>query len=427
MIKIILFEAKKIMRSTFFFILFAILGLLLVGYYTFVYQHTVRVDELIVDLENKVQMEEQYLQDLSDMIENSETGATRELWLDFEISERLLSKDLIILSAYKAKDWRALLEVEIESAEESVRNDQQNQTSYLMSTHPSRLTSETRLDYYKWLYEKRITPVLPINFFSWYTVYDVDFGFPEVERFIKETSNKYSSTGVHFLNHVVKASYTIFGVFAFLFLFGDILTKEGLGRNGPINFLQTQPLQRFRIFLGKILTLLILSFVILVIMSFISILIGTLFDGFGHLNYPVLIYGEEYTFTFISMGTFIFLSSLLFLLVLLFSYSLLFFFSILTKRTLTAVGLTVATIYIGILWSEDTILSSISPYIPFHYFSVSDIVTNTFAASNNNFSFSLMNGCFVLFVATLLILTITFLVFRFQSSSTITFKKGGAA
>lgn len=415
MLKIILFEVKKIMRSNYFYILLAIFALLLVGYYTFVYHHTVRVEELIVDYENRVHIQEEHIENIRDEIESSENVEKYQLQRNLEIAEDFLSTDSVILSAYKEHDWRTLLEMEIESVEESVRNIQQNQTSYLVSTHPSRFTTETLLDYYKWLYDKSIRPVFPIFYlFSWYTVYDLEFNDPMIETETKELSNKHSSAGVYFLNHVVKVSYTIFGIVAFLFLFGDILTKEGLGRNGPIHFLQTQPLSRYKMFLGKFFTLLIASVAILLILSGISILIGTIFDRFGHLNYPVLVYGEEYTFTFINMSTFIFLSSLLFMLVLLFSYSVLFLFSVLAKRTLTAVGLTVATIYIGILWSEDTILSAISTYIPFHYFSVADIVTNTYAATNDNFAFSLMNGSIVLIVSSLLILSLTYLLFRLQ-------------
>src|SRR5690554_5655227 len=106
MLKIILFEVKKIMRSNYFYILLAIFALLLVGYYTFVYHHTVRVEELIVDYENRVHIQEEHIENIRDEIESSENVEKYQLQRNLEIAEDFLSTDSVILSAYKEHDWQ---------------------------------------------------------------------------------------------------------------------------------------------------------------------------------------------------------------------------------------------------------------------------------------------------------------------------------
>ncbi|MCU9614932.1 ABC transporter permease [Caldibacillus lycopersici] len=414
MITITLFEMKKIIKSIFFFVMLAFLCVFLIGYYVFVHHQTVPVEKLIVETESMIHMQEQQIQELKRTINNSEDGGNSQLQLDLTVSEQLLSKNQILLKAYQEEDWQAVLQQEIESNEPEVERMKAG-NEYYTSTFPTLFTLESRLEYNKWLLSHNITPVLPIDFYSWYTVYDLDFGDPIAEEYIKKQSEKYSSTGVYFLHHTLNLLFTIFGALIFLFLFGDILTKEGLGKNGPIHFLHTQPLSRLKIFIGKLLAVLFLSLFVIVFISGFCLLIGSLFDGFGYFYYPVLIYGEDFSFTFQKMSTVIFQSGVLFIFVLLFSYALLFLFSILTKRTLTAVGLTIVVLYIGIQWGKDTILSSFSPYIPFHYFSITDIVTNTFAASVKNFAFSMSTGCIVLSISTIALLFLSYFLFHLQN------------
>ncbi|MBP1970004.1 hypothetical protein J2Z83_002112 [Virgibacillus natechei] len=104
--------------------------------------------------------------------------------------------------------------------------------------------------------------------------------------------------------------------------------------------------------------------------------------------------------------------------VLLFCYSLLFLFSIITKMALLAVGLTIATIFIGIQWSGQFTLSAFAPYIPFHYFSVSEIITNELAVTLDNYNFSYTTGLIVLSMYSIIIFLLTYLVSFFQRKMT---------
>lgn len=62
-----------------------------------------------------------------------------------------------------------------------------------------------------------------------------------------------------------------------------------------------------------------------------------------------------------------------------------------TKRTVTAIGVTFGAILLGILFNG-TADTNLAPYNPFHYFKIYDIVTMEFAVVHHNFNMTLTNG-----------------------------------
>ena len=64
----------------------------------------------------------------------------------------------------------------------------------------------------------------------------------------------------------------------------------------------------------------------------------------------------------------------------------------------------------GIKLSEESVLSSLSPYIPFHYFSVPQVVTMELAVTLKNFDFSYTNGLIALGISSFIILAVTYIV-----------------
>lgn len=414
MIRLIQFEMRKLFRSTFFRILLLAFCLFIVVYYVFVHMNTIRTGDLIRETEGNIHRDEQPVQELRDAIDSGEIEEDNQIKEEIELWEQFVSEHKVKLKGYEEEDWATLLNLEIED----VAHDYESnlfKREYYTSSWPTLFTQETRLEQNKWLRDKKIVPVLPIDSFSWLTVYDVAFSVendPEeiLKNFVEKHSKKYSSTGVYYLNHVFGLLFGVLGAGFFLFLFGDIVTKEGLRRNGPINLLQTQPIHRGKIVVSKFITVLILSALILIGTGIISLLLGTVFDRFGDWNYPVLIYGEEYMHSFMNMSTFIIKSMMLFFMVLLFCFSLLFLFSILTKKALIALGLTLVALFMGIRLSEESVLSSFAPYVPFHYFAAPQVVTMELAATLKNFSFTFTNGLVVLGISSAVLLAVTYVV-----------------
>ena len=412
-IRLIQFEMKKVFTSNLFRILLLAFCFFIIAYYIFVLINTVKVEELIAEKESDIHRNQIATQQIKDSIDSSDSNSKKGLESELEFQENWNKDDEITLKALRDNDWTTLMGQEIAKHEDFQARITRDQ--YYSSSWPTPFTSETRLEEYRWLMEREIAPVLRYDYYSHMTAYDVHFpveGISEEEHkaWIVKFSTKYSSTGIYYLNHLFRLLFGVSGAIFFLFLFGDIVTKEGLGRNGPIHLLQTQPIRRDKVLLSKFLTVLLSSVFILVGTSIFSIILGTVFDWFGYWNYPVLIYGEEYSYSFMNMSTFILKSAFLFFMILLFCYSILFLYSILTKRASIALGLTIATIIMGIKLSEESVLSSLAPYIPFHYFSVPQVVTMELAVMLKNFDFSYTNGLIAFGVSSFIILVVTYFV-----------------
>lgn len=308
---------------------------------------------------------------------------------------------------FRNGEWTPLLNKEIEQYEQHVAN-RIFRDEYYSAAWPTLVTEESKLEYHKWLRDKEITPVYPIHYYSWVTLYDQVYEPPTLEESLEIFSTKYSSTGIYFTNHLFTFVFNILGACFFLFLFGDMVTKEGLAKNGSIQLLRTQPIRRSKLFIGKFLTMLLVTFLLLFGTVLLSFILGTIFDRLGDWDYPVLIYGEEYSFSFMNMGTFLLQSASLFFMVLIFCYSILILFSIITKRALVAIGLTIAILFAGIGLSADSVTSMIAPYIPFHYFSVREVITNELALTLENNSFSFNQGMIALAVSSVLLWLVTY-------------------
>lgn len=406
-IRMLQFEVSKIFKTKYFQMLSFILLLFLIAYYVYAYINTTRLEEVVANLEGT-------LEGMETQLSKIEEGTT-----DFEIFNNIYEKQRDEVDAYKEEDWPAVFNRQIELLPADLNSNIANR-QYYTSSFPTLFTMETRRAQYNWLIEKDIEPVFWLWDVSWKTAYDLYYpmagvGDDDFQReIVEEYSNQYSSTGIYFTNHVANLLFSMGGVFFFLLLFGDIVTKEGLGTNGSIHLLRTQPINRHSILVSKFMSVLFLSFVFLAGIGGIAVVLGTVFDRLGDWNYPVLVYGEEYSFEFINMGTFILKSALLFFMVLLFSYSLLFLFSLLTKRTIIALGLTIITILLGMQLSDQAVLSSFAHFIPFHYLSTPKIVTMEMAASLKNFNFNYANGMMVLGVGSGILLVATYLLSLFQ-------------
>jgi hypothetical protein len=99
--------------------------------------------------------------------------------------------------------------------------------------------------------------------------------------------------------------------------------------------------------------------------------------------------------------------------VLWFSFALLFLFSVWLKKTLPALVLTVVTILLGVHFSEAE--GSLASYNPFIYFHIRDVLTMELALTVDNFNISIWNGVASLTVSTLILLGITYFLFRFKT------------
>lgn len=425
MFRLTLFEMKKIGKSNFSRILMLALLLFFIGYYVFIYINTIRVEDEIQVLKNDIQLTEQQLAELYKALETADDAEAAELNGNIDFYEEWAEKKQTNLALYEEENWEAVLQQEIDETEPVAGNMRYNGQTHTY-THPTLFTLETYIEMSKWMQEKEITPIFPVDRHLHYmTLYDrevLSSSPADAEMImdsIRDYSNKYSPSSIHYLYRLFELMFGFFGVVFFLFLFGDIVTREGLGGNGPIHLLRTQPIRRDKILTSKYLAAILFSLMTIVGTIAFSIIVGGIFDRIGDWEYPVLIYGEERTFTFMGMGSFLIKASSMFMLILLFCLSILFLLSIMTKRVLITIGVTLGILLTGIYMSEELVTSNIAHYIPFQYFSVFDVITNEYALNMDNFKFTYMNGMVSLSVSSLIILLITYVfsIVQFRNSN----------
>lgn len=415
MIRLIQFEITKLRRSTYFKWLLLLLCIAILSFYAYIYANTLSVETIISRQQETIFMTEQTISEMKKKLEDGieEEGVSEE---EIASYEQFLAKDQAILNALEQKNWVdyfALLSKEFEGIVQAAKSTLIEPTfnKYIWPTPYTTIALE---DKYQWMQNYDIEPVFPIDWSSWMTAYDEEFKDPLIEDIVTTNNNKHSSTGLYFSFELFGYLLSLFGVIYFIFLFSDIVTKEGYYRNGPIHLLRTQPIKRYQILFVKLVTILILSIVIIALVWGLAMLLGIAFNSSGHWYYPVLIYGADYQLTFMAMGQFLLRSFGLFLMLLLFSYSLLFLFSVVTNRAIFALGLTIITLFLGIQLSAQSFTFTFTQWLPFHYFNVFQIVTNEYALVHDQFSITYVNGIISLLLVSGIVLLLTIIVSKLK-------------
>ncbi|GKV68368.1 hypothetical protein NCCP2716_08660 [Sporosarcina sp. NCCP-2716] len=410
--RLLQFEWKKLWTSGLFKILLLIFFLSIACYFVYAYMNTVRVSDVSLELrdqirEHELQMEEQPQE------EDGESSEAAQFWLEY--NEKLEAQ----LKAYETGDWNTVLQMEIDKIQPDLDTLIVSR-QYYTSSFPTLFTTETRRALFQYMQEHGVTPILPVDIYAWRTLYDLNFPIDGsnddefLKDFVTEHSTLDSSAGIYFLKQVTDLLFGLGGLLFFLLLFSDIVTKEGIGANGPIHLLHTQPIRRPLILLSKFVTVLLTSAVVLVGAALVSLGLGTGFDKLGDWDYPVLVYGENYAYDFMPIGLYLAKTAVLFFFGLLFAAALLFFFSYVTKRAIAALVLTAAVILLGIQLSNQVAGLAFAPYLPFAYLAPPYIVTMQTAAIWQDFRFAFPTGLLVLGSASAVLLAAAYLVSGWQ-------------
>lgn len=405
---LLLLEWKKMTKSKYLVFMFVLLILFVCIY--FIYSH---INAYTV--EDYIDGHEQIIAGLYSQIEELENSGADdeevveeiEFWLEFiEIHETLAE-------AAKNEDWKTIIEYELGHAEDYVMTSPSQKQDNIY-TWPTHFTMEAHYEKLKWMYERNIRPVFQLG--EEITAYDRAFQDDEFQKIAEFFHYKTDTSSIYFLYHLLRWSLGIGGVIFFLFLFGNILTREGLSRSssGPMNLLDTQPIPRGKVLLSKFITLLGFTLIILIAAVLFGGLLGLIFDRFGDWDYPVLVYEPDFSLHLINMGDYILQALLLFFILLVFTYSWLFFYSILLKRTFAAIMFSLLTIVLGVVWSgmEAVKENPLAAYNPFNYFQVNEVIIMEKAWEVNNYNITLGNGISSLIISSLLLFLISFLIFR---------------
>lgn len=415
---LLFFEIKKIWGTRLFKAVLLFLAFATALFFYIVDTKMVSFESVIAEDQDQIYSLNQHILLLETQLKQDQNNHSLQIELDGQIDfkENLIQQ----LDAFENEDWSSYFSKLATSSKEMMLESkrQLTQINYNSYLWPTPFTFISLYELYSWLEKYSIEPILPIHNFSWKTAYDKEFENQIVENFVMKSSTKYSSKGIYFTYEVLKIFLSWTGVILFIFLFADVITKEGYQKNGPIHLLKILPIKRYKILLTKFTLLITSNITTLLGLIIFSLGLGIIFNGLGNWRYPILIYSESKELFFIGIGTYLGKCLLLFIFFMLFTNSLLFFYSILTNRTILVLGFTILTLIVGLALSLQEIFLPITQFLPFHYIDVFTIVSNEYALQHNLFSIHFSNGLITLAAWSILILLLTFIITKLKKGGT---------
>ena len=411
MIHLLSLEIMKFKRSKFPFVLLSLVLIILGSYFFFIDKKEMSIERVKEIVQSNYDMNKTGYEETKAKIEATEGRISDQLQREFTMYERLYNSSLIMYKGINDENWSLYLQGEIidnqDYEKEKIKELEFVAKSY---TWPTPFTILSGMDRLRWMEERNIRPIFPTHEFSWRSIYDEEFSDPVFEEMAIKEEDRHSSSGFYFTYEALRYGFSIFGIVFFIFLFGDILTREGFGKDGPIQMIRTQPIRRWKFWASKGVTVIGGSLLIMIVVMLIGIGLGTIFNRLGDWDYPILIYGPERTYSFLPLVVFIGKALGLFLLMLGLGFSLLFLFSVLTNRAITAIGLTLVVLVGGQMLAGQETLLTWSHWLPFHYFDVYDIVNGEYAILQNNNLYTYNNAILSLSVTVAIVLLITLAV-----------------
>lgn len=306
-----------------------------------------------------------------------------------------------------------------------VNGDFDEQLHFIDHNFGQQFQYEVSIEEKKWLKEKEISPLFPGNFRL--TIHDEYPDNPQGEinrQNWKEKNYKINASGLYSVFHFFEQYIFIVLLLLCLFLFGAGMSSEQ-GKKKTLYFLQTQPIARKSLFLGKTIFASLGTIVsILGIVSFI-ILLGTIFNRFGDWHYPILHYdtlGESasanytgiitdfhnYGFHFIPLGNYLIECLFLLVLITFFTIVLANFLSLFIQNQFAVMFISIIILLFGHFVSVEY-LSEFSYLSPFTYFDIIKVSNGEMATLLNQSLINSYMGYLILLLATLLLVLLGYL------------------
>ncbi|MFS0690904.1 ABC transporter permease subunit [Sporosarcina sp. 179-K 8C2 HS] len=435
-LRVSLFEWRKMRRNPLFTSVATVLVLLLTVDYIFITHQT--------GLKEK-----EYLQDKQEVIDDLElfTGSYLQYQVEsFEDDKKKAEEkgDETLIGYYNDPKSLEFLEGRLEDIRNEVATHVEAMADYqqkewvpfykyqlalnekwrdrgIVSDYFSPFTYAVSIAEKKWLLERNLRPVLSAEFTP--TIFD-NYGDKEFEKYIHDKHKKVENSGLFslYLNFTDKF-YIIPGI-VLLFLVGMGFASER-GKRPTLQLLLTQPVRKRDLFLGKVFTNSIIGIVGCVALFGLLALIGTLVNRFGDWAYPVLHYDRKWRddslsifkedssvidgFHFIPLGNYLLETMGLLLLVLWFSIVLSIFLSQFIRSKAGVIGAVVVIGVVGYVGSHK-LLGNLLHLSPFTYFDVARITNGEIAVLAENYQITGMTGSLVLLVSIAFLIGIGWLI-----------------
>lgn len=431
-----LFEWRKMKRNPLFTSVATVLMLLLIVDYIFITHQTGLKEkeylqdkqEVVEDLNvNLVYRLEQSIASFEKDKKKAEEKGDETLIAYYndpkslEIKEELLERfqnevamHVEAIDHYQQKDWPSFYEYQLAQNEDW-------RDRKVVSDYFSPFTYTVSIAEKKWLLERNLHPVLSGDFVP--TIFD-DYGDKELEKYIHDKHKKVENSGLFSLYLNFTDKYYIIPGIVLLFLVGMGFAGER-GKRPTLQLLLTQPVRKRDLFLGKVFTNSIIGIIGCAALFGLLALIGTLVNRFGDWAYPVLHYDRKWIddplsifkeessitdgFHFMPLGNYLLETMGLLLLVLWFSIVLSIFLSQFIRSKAGVIGAVAVIGVIGYVGSHK-LFGNFLHLSPFTYFDVARITNGEIAVLAENYQITGMTGSLVLLVSTVGLIGIGWLI-----------------
>lgn len=269
---------------------------------------------------------------------------------------------------------------------------------------PSNLSEFSKVisyEYIKEINKRKIRPILGQDFLI--SKYDVPIN-SYIKDYYEKTSTPYTHDGLYSIyrgNNQYGLSFVIM-ILSFLYLSGGYTLDKEFNNN--INLLYSQPVKR-QVYQDKKYILYISgAFIITITFELIWILIGTIMDGFGQLNYPIVYYdrisdfiyktGADFNgyFSFIDIKDYILRNTIMIIFNMIFILSLYNLISIFVNKKSKVIGWTILFYILGLSITRKISSELVMSLSPFAYINTASVADGSIRVVMNNDKISLISG-----------------------------------
>lgn len=327
-------------------------------------------------------------------------------------------KGLRLKEDYQVGNFDQMLQNQLDSLEFFI--DPHNVEDFLIEEQSvSNFTHRATYAEKQYLLENQIDPFVQNDYYTMFlsTAYD-DFTGIAQEHW-QEITNRYSTKGVYYLYQLIQNLYLPAVILIGCFIFGNTFSSELQKKTQKIRFHQVLPFEQGRLLIAKFSAGYLALFLYVIVMIALPLILATVVDHFGSLDYPVLVY-EGYTtdvmvdnqnldtFHFITLKTYFSKAFLLAFTSSLLIYGLYYFFSQWSREPILTALLTGITCYLGLLIQN--------PYNPFQYLKIDQVITKEIQLQTWNTAFNYTTGILTTFIVGLLVILVSYKLFKRQSN-----------
>ncbi|UUX34476.1 hypothetical protein [Fundicoccus culcitae] len=190
---------------------------------------------------------------------------------------------------------------------------------------------------------------------------------------------------------------------------GNLVDRMDIEDMFPVNQVKWQ--------ISKILLCFFICFILCMIWYGVSLLVSTLLNGPGSLNYPINIFSDSYIDT-LPLSLVISKTIILQILSILFLVSTVYLISILVKNQLSTLFISTVLLVGPILLTGNIApLSHILHLLPTTYFNATRVITNQLAFENNNVNISFYTGIYVLLLSSIIMLLAILILKKYHETN----------